>query len=381
MSIGSITVEDALRLLKEGRDKGVRLTAALFLADIVNSWAPVPDDFSSRLQELYVRERELAVATALYRVRNGLRMRSRAMPVPPGKANLETSDIELLSRALSELRAFEAGVETGLPAFEDNYRDLELMREGGMGRVFRGFRKEDGRPVALKFLADAFWDNPGVRKRFEREYRLLREMRHPNIIRVHEYHADERGCCIVMDFVRGPDLERWIQTNPVDVPKLVNVLRQVCLGLTEVHRLGIVHRDIKPSNILLGGPDHGGQAILTDFGLAKDPSDKGLTRTDTRLGTVEFLSPEQLSCARDVGPASDVYSLGVTAYYMFSGGRYPAGKNYPVLHELNPEIPAFLNDIVERCILRRPEERWASAANIAEALEVYLTPTVVLDKG
>jgi serine/threonine protein kinase len=364
---------DLFQVIESNPAQEVRLAALQKLDDLLVPPAPIPRELQTKLEALYLRERDIPVATLLLRLKNRLRLVDKNLTPPESRNFLLKADVPALEQALLELRKVYDSYKAPGATFDDRYQVEGLLAEGGMAKVFKAWRKEDRQQVAIKFLSNEFLSSEDIRRRFEREYNVLSSLHHPNIVEVYDHGASYKECYIVMEYVEGGDLYAWVRRNPVNVPLLLSILHDVCLGLSEVHSHGIVHRDVKPGNILLQPTGKGLQPKLTDFGLAKDPKRDGLTKTSTTMGTVEFLPPEQLSSPRDVTTASDVYSLGGVAYFALSGGQMPAG-DYPRLEQLNPDVPAAVHDVVERCLARRPEDRWANAEEVAAALKRAAEP-------
>lgn len=255
--------------------------------------------------------------------------------------------------------------------------DRELGR-GGMGIVFLAREVHLDRLVAIKLLPPDKAEQPVLRERFLREARMAAKLSHPNIIPIHAVEETGGFVYYVMAFVDGETLANRVRTRgPLSTSEGTRVLREVAWALAHAHEQGLVHRDVKPDNILLEASS--GRALVADFGIAAVMGDSG----EGVSGTPEFMSPEQALGTR-IDPRSDLYGLGVTAFYAFSG-RLPfegAGATEvlakhisepaPPLGSLGLTIPRKLAALVDRCLAKEPEHRPTSAEALAEQLGVAL---------
>jgi predicted Ser/Thr protein kinase len=255
------------------------------------------------------------------------------------------------------------------------YRVVALLGKGGMGEVYRTDDLTLGQPVALKFLPEAVARNEDFLGRFRNEVRIARRVSHPNVCRVYDVGEVDGQTFLSMEYVDGEDLAsllRRIGRLPVD--KALQIGHQLCAGLAEAHREGVLHRDLKPANVMLDGCGH---VLITDFGLA------GLAEqiegADVRSGTPAYMAPEQLE-GTGVSVKSDIYSLGLVLYEILTGKRAFEGKTPTELRRVRREKPPSrpssevkdLDPAVERVILRclepDPADRPASALAVAAAL-------------
>jgi predicted ATPase len=259
-----------------------------------------------------------------------------------------------------------------------HFRVHEVLSAGGMGVVYRAEDLNLGRRVALKFLLPQLGLDAGAKQRFLREARAASALDHPNICTIHEVGESERGqLFLAMSFYAGETLrERLSCEGALPAEEAAALARQLLAGLEAAHVAGIVHRDIKPANLMLT-PE--GTLKILDFGVAK-MRDLSLSAAGERPGTVAYMSPEQLS-GDGADARSDLWSVGVVLYEMLTG-RLPFGSGhelstvYRVLTEeptapssLRPEIPRALEEIVLRLLRRDPEARFASTAEVLQALE------------
>jgi serine/threonine-protein kinase len=251
-----------------------------------------------------------------------------------------------------------------------------------MAVVYRALDRTLGRQVAIKVLREQFAADPEFVERFDREARSAARLSHPNIVDIYDVGADGETRFIVMELVEGENLKSLIRRGGALPPALViGYGREVGAALEYAHRRGIVHRDVKPQNVLL---DADGHAKLTDFGIAQAAESVGLTQTGV-LGTPQYMSPEQAR-GRGVGPASDVYSLGVVLYELATG-RLPFQADSPLAialrhvedeppapRSLNPSVPPALEAVILRALAKAPAERFASAADLVDALNSGVDP-------
>ncbi|HEX8942472.1 MAG TPA: serine/threonine-protein kinase [Gemmatimonadaceae bacterium] len=268
---------------------------------------------------------------------------------------------------------------------------FQVVREigrGGMGVVFLARDIALHRLVAIKVLRYEFTSSGEQRERFRREARLTARLSHPNIVPVHTFgevggDADDAPLVyIVMKYVHGESLaERMRRERRLPAAEVQRVLRDLALALDSAHRDGVVHRDLKAENILIERGS--GRAMLTDFGVALlrsvDPIHADASRA---FGTPHYMSPEQAAGELDIDGRSDLYSLGVLGYYMLSGtlpfdgttfealaARHIA-EEHPPLATLVPTVPAELSSAIERCLVKRRDDRWRNGRELADAIGV-----------
>ena len=232
----------------------------------------------------------------------------------------------------------------------------EEIGRGGMGRVFRGRQLRLDRPVAVKLLPPELADDASFQARFEREARALARLAHPNIVGVHDFGTTEAGdSYLVMELMHGGTVAAQI---PMPFAEAVRVARDVCAGLAFAHAAGIVHRDIKPENVLRAAD---GQVKIADFGIARlldSEAAGGPTRPSLVLGPPPYMAPEARAGAPP-DPRMDIYAVGILLHQLITG-RLPD----EALGALPPELAA----IVRRAIAANPRDRWASAAELDDAL-------------
>src|SRR5687768_18313154 len=255
--------------------------------------------------------------------------------------------------------------------------ERELGR-GGMGVVFLARDLKLDRLVAIKSLPLHLADDERVRERFLREARTAARLSHPNIVPIHRADEIDGRVFFVMGFVDGESLAQRVAARGALPPmEVIGLLRDVAAALHEAHRLGIVHRDVKPENILID--QRTGRAMVTDFGIARVVEAAPLTATGLLLGTVQYMSPEQV-VGEAVDARSDIYSLGVVAFHALTG-RFPfqsesasavlvahVTKEAPKTRDVAPDISPALGDIVDRCLAKEPAQRFQSAGEVVAAL-------------
>ena len=269
---------------------------------------------------------------------------------------------------------------------EAQFQVVREIGRGGMGVVFLARDIALHRLVAIKVLRHEFTSSDEHRERFRREARLTARLSHPNIVPVHTFgeiggeSGDAPLVYIVMKYVHGESLaERMRREKRLPAAEVQRVLRDLALALDSAHRDGVVHRDLKAENILIERGS--GRAMLTDFGVALlrslDPVHSEASRA---FGTPHYMSPEQAAGELDIDGRSDLYSLGVLGYYMVSGALPFDGTSFETLAArhiaeghtplatLVSDVPAALDASIERCLVKRRDERWRNGRELADAL-------------
>jgi serine/threonine-protein kinase len=267
------------------------------------------------------------------------------------------------------------------------YRLTRKLGAGGMGEVYLAEHLLLRRPSVIKVVRADLATNPAVLERFKREVQLLATLTHWNTVEVFDYgHTADGTFYYVMEYLPGLDLDQLVSVHgPLPPGRVVHLLRQLCAALMEAHAAGLIHRDVKPGNVMvcrLGGvPD---VAKLLDFGLVHGPEEgkneeaKKLTVPGGVIGTPNYMSPEQ-AAGRRADHRSDIYSLGATAYFLLCGEPPFTGTAMEVIAAhlketpvppaaAKPGVPADLSAVVVRCMAKKPDERFATVAELEAAL-------------
>lgn len=288
------------------------------------------------------------------------------LPVPEIDQVLRTETLEIVP-------------ETSISGtiFAGRYKVVEELGRGGMGRVYRAYDNQLREEVALKIIKPEVASDKKALERFSNELKLARKIIHRNICRLYELMEYQGVRFISMEYVPGEDLKSFIKrARRLDIGAAVAIAIQVCEGLAEAHRLGVVHRDLKPGNIMI---DNEGSAKIMDFGIARSLLEKGITGEGRVVGTPEYISPEQIE-GKAADRQSDLYALGVILFEMVCG-TYPfegdtsriiaqkiQGKKPPNPKTINPHIPDDLAKVILKC-LEKKERRYQSAADVLADLQ------------
>jgi len=262
--------------------------------------------------------------------------------------------------------------------FAGRYKIIEELGKGGMGKVYKAIDKKLNEEVALKLIKPEIASDKKTLERFNNELKFARKIAHKNVGRMYELMEEKGTHFITMEYVPGQDLRGLIrQTGQLTVGTALSIAKQVCEGLTEAHRLGVIHRDLKPQNIMI---DKEGNARIMDFGIARSVSGKGITGAGVMVGTPEYMSPEQVE-SKETDQRSDIYSLGVILYEMVTG-RVPFEGDTPlsvaVKHkteappdpkQVNTQIPEDLSRLILKCLEKDSDKRYQSAGEVRAELE------------
>ncbi|MBI2921850.1 MAG: protein kinase [Planctomycetes bacterium] len=248
------------------------------------------------------------------------------------------------------------------------YEATEILGRGGMAVVYKGMQQSLGRVVAIKVLPKEFSRDRQFVGRFHREAESVAKLNHPNIIQIIDKGEDNGTCYFVMEYVKGQSLSQKLANKGCTFKELVQIALQVCAALHYAHETGVVHRDIKPGNILLD--DTTGVAKVADFGIAqlaeKSTAIGTLTGDHMAMGTLDYMAPEQKRDAKHVDRRADIFSIGVMLYEMATG-RVPMGIFDPP-SKINRELPRDFDVIVMKCLRDKPDERFQTCMELANAL-------------
>ncbi len=260
---------------------------------------------------------------------------------------------------------------------DGRYRIDHPIARGGMSTVYRCVDERLGRPVAAKVMAERYVDDPVFINRFKREARAMAQLSHPNLVNVYDFSVSGPDVFLIMELITGGTLRELLaERGPMPPHAATAVMRAVLTGLSIVHARGLVHRDIKPDNILIDG-DH--RVKLADFGLIRATS-ASRHSTDSIVGTVAYISPEQVS-GDEVTPASDVYSAGIVLFELLTGTT-PFKGDTPLAHataRLDADVPApsdriggvpkLFDELVASATAKNPADRFEDAGQFLAALD------------
>jgi eukaryotic-like serine/threonine-protein kinase len=288
--------------------------------------------------------------------------------------------------ATEEMRSPGHGAcgESSAPASApSSYELLELIGEGGMGVVFKARQRTLNRIVALKMIRSGSFASESEVRRFQTEAQAAAKLQHANVVAIHEVGEQDGRPYFSMDYVEGQNLAQIVRQTPLSPERAARYVQTIAATVHYAHQRGILHRDLKPANILIDATD---QPRITDFGLAKQlEADSEFTVSGAVLGTPSYMPPEQAAGKRqELGPASDIYSLGAILYDLLTG-RPPFRADTPVdtLRQvlddepapprlLNRKVPRDLETICLKCLAKEPRQRYESAQHLAEDLGRFL---------
>ncbi len=311
--------------------------------------------------------------------------------IPPAKRDapahldrrLAGQAVEARALTLWQAQQLFAGRTKGFKV--DRYLLLDMLGEGGMGRVYLAADTRLKRRVALKILAPERLDKPRAVARFRREGLVGAQLQHENLVRVYDFGSSDGRYYLVMEYIDGKTVGSLIaEQGRIPPAPAVRLIRQVALGLEHAHRKGLIHRDVNPQNILV---TRDGIAKLADLGLALDlAEDDRFTREGATVGTFDYVAPEQARDSHAADIRSDIYSLGCTLYHLISGQVPFPTPNLPEkllahrtmdptpLGEYLPGLSAELAEVVARMMRKSPDERYATPLAVAQALALFENP-------
>jgi len=253
------------------------------------------------------------------------------------------------------------------------YEIIEELGRGGMGNVYRVVDKKINEEMALKLLHPVIAAEKKTIECFKNELKLARKITHKNVCRMHDLNEEEGTLYITMEYVPGEDLKSMIRmTGQLNAGRAVSIAKQICEGLAEAHRLGVVHRDLKPRNIMI---DKGGNARIMDFGIARSLKVEGITSDGIMVGTPEYMSPEQVK-GLEVDQRSDIYSFGIILFEMVTGKIPFEGdtslsialkhktETPPDPRKFNTQIPVDLSYLILKCMEKDKEKRYQESEEL-----------------
>lgn len=271
------------------------------------------------------------------------------------------------------------------PGYEigHRYRIIRSLGEGGMANVYLAHDIVLDRDVSVKLLRLDLRDDPSTKRRFHREAMAATQLNDPHIVGIYDVGEDHGLQYMVMQYVKGTDLKAYIKKHyPIPLPQVIDIMEQVLSAVATAHAHGIIHRDLKPQNILI---DENKNVKITDFGIAVAVSQDSLTQTNTLMGSVHYLSPEQAR-GSIATKQSDIYSLGIILFELLTG-KVPfegetavsiALKHFreeiPSVREQNKKIPQALENVIIKATAKEPAERYSSVKEMAADLKTVLDP-------
>src|SRR5436305_15107221 len=258
-----------------------------------------------------------------------------------------------------------------------DYQVVGILGAGGMGKVYKVRNVISDRVEAMKVLLPDLANAPELADRFLREIKVQASLEHPNIASLHTAVRVENQLVMLMEFVEGVTLDQKLKHGPLPPADALNYIMQVLSALEYAHARGVVHRDIKPANMML---TPGGVVKLMDFGIARSSADHKLTQTGTTVGSLYYMSPEQIQGVNAPDARSDLYSVGVTLYELVTGKRpFDGDSQFSIMSAhlqstptppiaLDPKLPQALNDIILLSVAKDPAHRFQSAGAFRQAL-------------
>ncbi|NUM46684.1 MAG: serine/threonine protein kinase, partial [Anaerolineales bacterium] len=259
------------------------------------------------------------------------------------------------------------------------YRIVSQLGQGGMATVYKAFHAALNRYVAIKVLHPSFQEDETFYSRFKREAQIVAQLEHPHIVPVYDFSEHNDNPYLVMKFIEGDTLKHRIRRQKLTLEETLKYMTAVAEALTYAHERDILHRDVKPSNVMI---DSASFPYLADFGLARIASTGESTMSqDVLIGTPHYISPEQAKGVKTLGPATDIYSMGIMLYEIVVG-RVPfsADTPYAIVHDhiykplpmptlVNPTVPAAVEAVLLKSLSKQPEDRYPTAVALMDAFK------------
>ncbi len=258
-----------------------------------------------------------------------------------------------------------------------DYQIVGILGAGGMGKVYKVRNSISDRVEAMKVLLPDLATEPELADRFLREIKTQASLEHPNIASLHTALRIDNQLLMLMEFVEGVTLEQRLKQGPLTVEEAVDYISQALSALDYAHQHGVIHRDIKPANMML---TPAGLVKLMDFGIAKASTDQRLTMTGTTMGSLYYMSPEQIKGAAHIDSRADLYSVGVSLYELVTGKRpFDGDSQFAIMSahletmpvppvEVDPRLPQALNDAILMSVAKDPAVRFQTAGAFRAAL-------------
>ena len=290
-------------------------------------------------------------------------------------------------KKLTKFQAEQIYAGKGKTLVLGNYVILDKLGQGGMGVVLKAEHKRMKRLVALKVMSPAAVKTPDALKRFHREVEAAAKLRHPNIVAADDADEAKGTHFLVMEYVEGSDLSVLVKRQgPLSVEKAVACIAQAARGLEFAHQQGVIHRDIKPANLLV---DAKGTVKILDMGLARIEGETGgqaeLTSTGAVMGTVDYMAPEQALSTKHADARSDIYSLGISLWYLLTGkcayegdslmAKLLAHRDAPIpsLSSVRVEVPAAVEAVFRKMVSKQAKDRYQTMTEVIKDLEGCLS--------
>lgn len=269
---------------------------------------------------------------------------------------------------------------------------IKEIGRGGMGTVYQACQQSLNRQVAVKLIHGGSMAGEEARYRFRLEAEVAARIKHPNIVQVHEAGMHQGRAYLVMEWVEGGTLQQWQKGKPIEPRVAAELVAALADGIQAAHSMGVLHRDLKPANILLSIEDSPRRTVrvqVSDFGMAKQLHEAGVTQSGFAIGTPHYMAPEQARGASDIGTGTDIYALGAILYELLTGHTPFQGSGHAVLYQvihdepaaptkLKADLPRDIVSICQMCMNKEPKQRYSSAAELAADLRRFLEHRPVL---
>ncbi len=291
-----------------------------------------------------------------------------------GHARCDSDELQTLTPGVS------AGAISTISA-PPGYEILGELGRGGMGIVYQARQMQLNRPCALKMILSGSLAGTEELRRFETEAKAIARLQHPHIVSIYEVGDHQGRPFLALEYCPGGNLDRKLNGTPLEATEAGRLVELLARAVGVAHSAQVVHRDLKPANILIGAD---GQPRIADFGLAKELDEVGMTQTGAVVGTPSFMAPEQAEGRKEIGPLADVYALGAILYDCLTGRPpFKAATTLETLRQvvveepvpprrLNPALPADIETICLKCLLKEPAKRYAKALDLADDLGRFL---------